>query len=650
MLRLILPLLCCLPILLTAQEDLTERNLLSSQWNAPALAEVLLPASAWHHFPPTTDRAAWEGLPEEVKSTIIEQGEAALDYEWPRLPASLYLEFTRNGNRSNYQGVYFERRARLAELVVAEALTQEGRYLDQAINGVWAIAEESTWCIPAHLGLQANGHSGLPDQQGEVVDLFAAETGTTLAWTYYFLHEQFEEVTPAINSRIKAEIQERILHPLLARIDFWWMGLGARRNVNNWNPWVISNWLTTALLIETDPALRARHVGKAMVCLDKFINQQPEDGGCDEGPGYWGRAGASLFDCLDLMYSASEGAIDIFDQPLIRKTGTYITKAYIKQPYYINFADASAKTTPDPVIVYRYGKAVEDEGMIGFGGFLQEQNGINLDGAYSFGRMLNRIFYYQEVLDAPVAEPMPQDVWLPDLEVYAARDQAGTADGFYLAGKGGHNAESHNHNDVGNFILFYDGLPAIIDVGVEEYSRKTFSGERYTIWTMQSQYHTLPTINGVMQVPGREYEAQDVQYSADEEQMTFSLDIAGAYPDSAGVERWVRTVSLQRGEAVEVTEDYSLEEASGPTSLFFMTPCIPDAGQEGRVRLSERGGAFQLDLFYDADVLEVHTEAIAVEDRRLQPVWGDEVHRIELRLMDPEREGEIAYSFRPVGE
>ena len=41
-------------------------------------------------------------------------------------------------------------------------------------------------------------------------------------------------------------------------------------------------------------------------------------------------------------------------------------------------------------------------------------------------------------------------------------------------------------------------MPVIIDAGVGTYTRQTFSSERYTIWTMQSNYHNLPMINGFL--------------------------------------------------------------------------------------------------------------------------------------------------------
>ena len=71
--------------------------------------------------------------------------------------------------------------------------------------------------------------------------------------------------------------------------------------------------------------------------------------------------------------------------------------------------------------------------------------------------------------------------------------------GFFVATKGGYNNESHNHNDVGSFSLYLNTMPVFIDAGVGTYTRRTFSSERYSIWTMQSNYHNLPLINGVAQ-------------------------------------------------------------------------------------------------------------------------------------------------------
>ena len=631
-----------------AQTD-HQRDLLSGRYKQTDLMNIYRSNDYRMPFPGYEDREAWNRLSENIKKAHLETAEEALDYAWPILPASLYLEYSRNGNRSNFQSVYFERRTKLANLVVGEMIEGKGRFLDQIVNGIWAICEESSWCIPAHISGQSIGATPLPTYEEDVVDLFAAETGTTLSWTWYFLKDQLDAITPVITHRIEYEINKRILTPVLQRNDFWWMGLGEREIVNNWNPWIISNWITCVLIMEKDTKRKASSLEKAIVCLDNFLNIYPEDGGCDEGPGYWGHAGGSLFDCLELLYISSNGRIDIYDQPLVKNIGSYIYKAYISGPYFINFADASGKINIYSDIVYRYGKRTDNPIMMGFAA-LELNKGEYRTGSYIMGRKLNAMFSYDEIASYPGKEPLISDFWLPETEIFGARSSAGSIQGLYLAGKGGHNAESHNHNDVGNFIVYYDGKPAIIDVGVEEYRRETFSNERYTIWTMQSQYHTLPTINGFMQKDGREFRSGEVAFKAGHNNVNFSIDLAGAYPEEAGVIEWVRIIRFRRGKSIEVNEEYSLEKVEDPTFLSFMTPCNVDVVRDGRIEITEISSEapFHLVLKYDSGQFTTETEKITIEDHRLKPVWGSELTRIKLILKSPGKSGKIRYSITPI--
>ena len=145
--------------------------------------------------------------------------------------------------------------------------------------------------------------------------------------------------------------------------------------MNNWNPWIHSNLLTCALLMDADPARRAQTVYKILTSLDRFLDSYHDDGGCDEGPGYWSRAGASLFECLDLLHSASNGDVNYFDLPLVRQIGAYIYKVHIAGDWYVNFADAPAKVKPDGSLLYRYGKATGDGDLQAFGAYQYQHSG-----------------------------------------------------------------------------------------------------------------------------------------------------------------------------------------------------------------------------------------------------------------------------------
>jgi len=606
------------------------RDLLAARHDPAFLRQHLLPADVWAPFPRAADRVAWAGLPAAHQHSLLTAGEAALGQTWPALPATLWLDFVRTGIRRHFEEAHFGRRRQFLALVLAECVEHRGRFLDAIADGLWLICEETSWCLPAHLELQRAG-TGLPDVTEPVVDLFAAETAATLAWADWLLGAELATVHPLLRDRLRHEVQRRMLTPCLEREDFWWLGWQRRHHpVNNWNPWCNSNWLACILLLETDPDRRVQAVHKSLLSLDIFLNQQPADGGCDEGPAYWGRAAASFFDALELLHAATGGRLDLYGEPLVHELARYVMRAHISGDWLLNFADAQARGEVDGLLVWRFGRRIGDAPLCAFGAWLHGRRPLPWLGKINTPtRLLANLFAAAEVAASPAAAPLLRDVWLPDLQVAVARDAGGTTDGFYLAAKGGHNAESHNHNDVGNFVVCLDGEPLLIDIGVETYTAKTFSPQRYEIWTMQTQWHNLPVINGTEQSNGRSFTARDVWHQADEATATFQLDLAGAYPAEAAVRKWTRALRLERGLGITLVDDYELQEAHRPALFHFITCAAPDLSVPGALRLQTPAGDAAI-LHYDVNRLVATTEPRQIDDPLLAASWGDGLHRVRL--------------------
>ena len=616
--------------------------MLTELYPVDKIGDVLIPREQYHPFPTADEREGWEELREAVRKAHIARGEAALGKDWPSLPATLFLEYARTGNRSRYQNVRNVRRNMLCDMVVAECMEGKGRFVDGITDGVWTTCEETYWGVPAHINAQRAG-VGLPDVAEPTVDLFAGETVSLLAWTLYLVGSNLDEVSPLIRERIHIESDRRVLTPCLERDDFWWMGFG-NRTVNNWNPWCNSNWLTATLLLERDQERRQAAVVKILRSLDRFVDPYPTDGGCDEGPGYWGRAGASLFDCLELLHGASDGAIDVYDRPLIQEMGRYIYRVQIADRYFVNFADAAALVSPSASLVFQYGQRIGDKKMMALGAEgAKGQNLFEKGAGDSIGRQLPALFALEELAAVEPAQPLPRDAWFSEIQVMAARDREGSAEGLYVAAKGGHNAESHNHNDIGHFIAYAGGKPVVVDAGVEDYTAKTFSSQRYEIWTMQSAYHSLPTIGGVMQEPGKAFAARDVEYETDDGGAQLRMDIAGAYPAVAGLKSWKSVVKLNRGRNIEVADAYELEHEA-EISLSLITPCEVALEEDGVIELKEREivegrASGNARIYYPANMMKVAVEEVPVEDSRLQSIWGERLFRMVLRLDEPTQEG-----------
>lgn len=627
------------------------------------LQRWIQPLSHWHPYPSAADSTGLYLFPSSVQRAYIHAAERLIPAHWDSLPATLFMEYSRTGNRSHYESISFHRREQLATLVLAELFERKGRFISDIVNGIWAICEESFWGVPAHLYLQGGVHN-LPDVQHPVVDLFAAETAQEMAWTYYLLKPELDAVSPLIAQRMQYETVKRIFIPYLLHDDWGYLGFRWRAHpetterVNNWNPWINSNVLAAALLLAPD-SLRMRVIYKTMQSIDNFVMPYPADGGSDEGPEYWDRAAGSLLDYLQLLYSASNGKINVFQQPLLHLMGRYICKMYIHYPYFVNYGDADAIYHPDPALIYRFGKYTTDSLLMRFGAYLamKEHFGEN-PLHYGFG-VLNRALFALSVLDdlshTTPAQPLFKDVWLPDVQIMAARSDSGSIHGFYLAAQAGNNGKSHNHNDVGNFIVYNYGYPVLIDAGAQTYTAETFSSRRYQIWNNQSSYHNLPEVNGVMQEAGKRFAAHDVVYHSDDRQASLSMDIAQAYPDSAGIASWKRTITLIRNQRIVLNDRYQLRFWKAPVVENFLTPLPPAIAPDGKVYLEDTLHGFIYVLEMNSRLFRPVVDTIWIRDGdvvrlpsgkttrngRMYENWGDHLYRIRFVQQQQQTTGNI---------
>jgi Heparinase II/III-like protein len=634
------------------------QNLLSSTFTEQFLTSKLLTADQWHPYPRWDERAPWEAVPADIRAKIVAQAEADQQAGWHALLASSFLEFKRNGNRSRYEAESFGRRGHLRNVVMAECLEGKGRFMDDIANGVWLICEETYWGAPAHLYMQKGG-PGLPDVTDPIVELFGAETVQLLAWTKYLLAEQLDKVSPLINKRIVIEAERHILTPARERNDFWWMGFEANTRtsrLNNWTPWINSNLLVANLILEEDPTVRVHETVRILRSLDLYLNQYWPDAGEEEGPGYFSASPMRYFEAVSMIDAATGHQTNILSTPFIDKMARYILNAHICKNNYIDYGDAHVHAGPDGDLLYRYGKAVHDEQLEAFGAYCAAQRGLTSttdsgEGRRGFElptmtRALPAVLGASELRAAHGEDVLIRDAWYPDLGLVTARLKANSSDGMYFAVLAANNGRSHSHNDTGSYIIYQDCEPVAIDVGVEAYTAKTFSPERYTIWTMQSAYHNLPTIGGVMQHNGVEFKATERKYSSDGQRATYSFNIAEAYPKEAGVKSWVRTVMLDRvRDRITVEEDFELERAV-PVSLTVMTPRTVNMDSNGNILLKVASGeGSTCQLHYDAAAIEPKVETIKLADQELRMSWGPQIYRILLNAKQPGSSGKWTYEF-----
>lgn len=519
----------------------------------------------------------------DYKDAVLKAADEALSYELIPLPATLYMEYAENGNRSHFENIYHARRRALMALVLGTIYTGDDKYVRKAIDITWAICEETTWVIPAHNVSRGYILGGKPlfDAFDDIpeVDLFSGATGALLSFVYMYLGEKMDAVTDGVmTERLKYEIERRIITPFLTYEMRWMYAF-----INNWTPWITSNVLVASAIIEQRPNRRLAVLSRAMDYLDRFAGIYGDDCGCNEGASYWGAAIGTLFDAAEIIYDYTSGKIDVMDAPFMKKACRFIADMCVdpEEGLFMNFADCPPRMTVDGDMVSRMGRRTSDAVLSDFGRKMRAQNDFA-----SSGKWINHFFSYRvikNVFDTAEGDEFAQPekcAFYRDMQVAVIRQGE-----FTVFVKGGHNRESHNHNDVGNIMLYYKKAPIVIDAGNLDYTKDTFNENRYKIWTNQSSYHNLPEINGVMQAAGREFHADG--FECDENSATVSY--ASAYPADGHVWLALRTVNVGE-ESVTVSDKV---DSDGDCFYHFITcekPEISDGSAViGGVRASFDG-------------------------------------------------------------
>lgn len=575
------------------------------------------PLSDFHPCPPASQREKWEELSEESKHRLKDTASFFGKSSYPSLSASTFMEFTREGNRTNYEQLYFTKRRALNAAVIAECSEYKQTYLDRIIDGIFSICEESAWQLPAHNSLIRDGvQLILPDASHPVVDLFACETAAQLATIRYLLKEELDAISPLICIRMEEEITKRVLDPYLT-VHFWWMG-NEEEKMCNWTTWCTQNVLLAAFMLPTSQEKRMSIVKQALYSLDCFLKDYGDDGCCNEGAQYYHHAGLCLFHSLFILNEVSHGACaSLFFEPKIRNIATFIKEMHAQGPYFFNFADCSPLAGQCTAREYLFAKQIGDEQMLRFAlRSFQEEDRSKRDLSHEINLYYRLLALFNEKeMDQVGLDPETHDIYYPSVGIMISRDAV-----FALAVKSGGNGDSHNHNDTGSLTVYKNEKPLLIDIGVESYSKKTFSPERYSLWTMQSLYHNVTNFPHLEQQPGEEYRSTKVEVNL-HGNPSISMELSSAYPKDKILRSYRRKITHIKGVSILLEETIDSECEGILTLMTKEKPLI----SEGKLEIGELG---VIHIMNEQDVQTIQVESIPITDQRLKETWPNMVYRI----------------------
>ncbi|WP_337059718.1 heparinase II/III family protein [Kineococcus sp. G2] len=576
---------------------------------------------------------------------LLERARADLTAPWPQPTASGFARYWRDGDRVGYETAVFARQHRLSRAVLAAAATLQDRWLDEVLDGVVLLCEQSTWCWPAHDDTRSRHGSVLPTVTDPYLDLGAGEVAAQLAWTLHLLGEALEERSPGLRARVEHEVRTRVLDPYRARRDWHWLGLDG--DVHNWNPWILGDVVTAALVLVDDAGARAGLVASAIADVDRYAASLPADGAIDEGFGYWWNGAARLLELLELLEHATGGALDATGIAPLREVVAFPHRMHLGGPWYLSLADAPARPGDDLPweVLHRWGRRLDVPGAVALAASHRAPGLPAATEAPGLGRLLRAVTDPAWCAAEPATPVLERDVWLPSTQVLLARPAAGDSR-VVLAVKGGHNGEHHNHLDVGEVVVAARGVPVLVDPGRPTYTAVTFGPDRYTLWPLRSGWHSVPVVRGHEQLPGRDRTASHVVATADDESACLGLELSGAYPQDAGVESWRRTAVLHRATGrVRVTDTWRLRPAAGtvtstgPTRLHWVLAGEVTSLEPGRAVVAGPRGAGTVVLHWGAAAARARLEERVLDDPLLADAWGERLLRLVLELTDPPAAG-----------
>ncbi|CAA9549880.1 MAG: hypothetical protein AVDCRST_MAG88-689, partial [uncultured Thermomicrobiales bacterium] len=403
-----------------------------------------------------------------------------------------------------------------------------------------ALCELTTWVYPAHEG------AALPDPDYPYIDLSAAMRAQEVAETLQVLGPALDRIDARIRRRALRELDRRIWQPFLGRGDFWWLWLQpGRTHLNNWTAVCSGGVLVAALAaLGHDPERQARVVGKAAWSLGFFRDTFGEAGSLDEGAGYWAYGVSYYAMAAERLAARTGGRMDLLADPRWREIAQFPARVNLYDDTFVNFSDCAPQVTTIPGWLAWLGRRMEVPALEAWAArLLGEQGGHGARNRHL--PYVLRTLFWMEAASGPLivggGRGRPLSAFLPDVQWLVARADP-SDDALILAVKGGHNDESHNHNDGGSFIVHYRREPLIAELGAPTYTRQFFSATRYENIAARSLGHSVPFVNGQEQHAGRERAARVLAQGDG----SLSLDLAGFYPPEANLLSLRRDVALHR--------------------------------------------------------------------------------------------------------
>ena len=582
---------------------------------------------------PIDEREHWDELATSSDYVYFQKSAGSdLDTPIPRVTEEIFRRINQSGSRPEWYALDRDRSGRFRRYVLAECLENKGRFLPRIEQGLDTFFSERTWYIPLHKARALANFEGR--QNG--IDLHKSMRSWEIALTDWLLGSRLR---PDIRTRLRENLERRTLNAFRAMIlgeqqPDWWLN-----TTNNWNAVCLSGVVGTALTMVESRDERAFIVAAAEKHVRRFLSGFPADGYCTEGLGYWNFGFGHYVAMTECVYQATAGQLDMLDVPNIRNIALFGARIEIMNSVYPAIADCSPNPSPSVQILYYTSR------RLGLGLSAWDNAPLGQRASGNLYQTLINIFPNSADAVQPAVErteAVGERSYFDSMGILICRPGVGSTSRLGACMKGGHNAEHHNHNDVGTFIVAAGAETPILDIGAEVYTNNTFSAKRYTSDALNSFGHSTPVVAGQLQQPGRAACARVVKADFSAASDTFVLDLRAPYdvPDLETLERTF-VYSREGAGALTVIDNVSYTRAQTFEVALLTLGHIAQLGPHSLLLYAERE-AVRADVEAIGGAVAVRIEPISAELR-----GGVRALRAGIAFTTPVKQGTITVRITP---
>lgn len=422
-------------------------------------------------------------------------------------------------------------------------MTGDEKYVAKAFEHANVVCEQESWMQSPHMFdviySRVWPYGAKDDEVAFTYDITASATSQQMAYIYDWLYPALPK---AQRDRLRGALLEKAIMRVRGNYEYLWWATAYKCN---WSGICHTGLGLAALaLLDDDPQL-TDVAARSCEGIWSMIDHIGEDGGWQEGRGYWAYGLGESVRFMEAIKRVTAGKIDMFkhrslsphpvDFGLFGLTG--------------GFGDGSGNPVGESYVMNKLAQESGDQHAAWYvKNFIRSQESI-----------------FDLIWPATTVKPeKPTETsrFFPSIDWAVMRKDFGT-DFITVATKAGMNNDPHHgHLDCGTFSLTWQGLTFVGEVPRTPYDEKYFGADRWDYLEARTSGHNCVMVNGEEQIeaklkdqPWREGIGGHITGYASEPAFAFvAMDPTHAYPGKE-LKRWNRWIVLDKDTNIVIVLD-----------------------------------------------------------------------------------------------